>query len=150
TPEQMADVLHDVIAEQRKILSAVLQKPASDAPQVFSAYKEVLPAYDTGRIQLPEDVTINWPDDDFGYIRRLSSAEERKRSGGSGIYYHDTFWGPPNAYIWLQSTHPALMWEEMTKAYQCDARQLWILNVGSIKPGEFLTQFFLELALDAP
>jgi hypothetical protein len=150
TPEQMADVLHDVIAEQRKILSAVLQKPASDAPQVFSAYKEVLPAYDTGRIQLPDDVTINWPDDDFGYIRRLSSAEERKRSGGSGIYYHDTFWGPPNAYIWLQSTHPALMWEEMTKAYQCDARKLWILNVGSIKPGEFLTQFFLELSFDAP
>lgn len=150
TPEQMADVLHDVITVQRKILSSVLKKPAGEAPQVFTTYKEVLPAYDTGRIDLPPDITINWPDDDFGYIRRLSNAAERKRSGGSGVYYHDTFWGPPMFYIWLQSTHPALMWEEMTKAWHFNARQLWVLNVGSIKPGEFLTQFFLTLAFETP
>lgn len=149
TPEQMGAVLHDVITEQRKILSTVRGRPASEAPQVFTAYKEVLPAYDTGRIDLPPDITINWPDDDFGYIRRLSNAGERTRSGGSGVYYHDTFWGPPMSYLWLQTTHPALMWEEMTKADRFDARQLWILNVGSIKPGEFLTQFFLALAFDA-
>ncbi len=149
TPEQMAGVLRDVIGEQRKILARERQQPASEAPQVFTAYKEVLPAYDTGRIDLPPDITINWPDDDFGYIRRLSNPEERKRSGGSGVYYHDTFWGPPMFYVWLQSTHPALMWEEMTKAWQFDARQLWVLNVGSIKPGEFLTQFFLTLAFEA-
>lgn len=150
TPEQMGDVLRDVITEQRKILSAVRGRPASEAPQIFTAYKEVLPAYDTGRIDLPPDITINWPDDDFGYIRRLSNAAERKRSGGSGVYYHDTFWGPPMFYVWLQSTHPALMWEEMTKAWQFGARQFWVLNVGSIKPGEFLTQFFLTLAFDVP
>ncbi len=148
TPEQMGDVLHDVITEQRNILLSELKKPASDAPQAFTAYKEVLPAYDTGRVKLAPDITINWPDDDFGYIRRLSNTSERERSGGSGIYYHDTFWGPPMSYTWLQATHPALMWEEMTKAWQFDARRLWILNVGSIKPGEFLTQFFLDLAFD--
>jgi hypothetical protein len=148
TPGQMADVLHDVITAQRNILSDSLHRPASEAPQVFTAYKEVLPAYDTGRIRLPPDVTINWPDDDFGYIRRLSNPDEQKRSGGSGVYYHDTFWGPPMSYLWLQTTHPALMWEEMTKAWRFDARQLWMLNVGSIKPGEFLTQFFLDLAFD--
>jgi hypothetical protein len=148
TPGQMGAVLHDVITEQRKILSDVRHQPASEAPQVFTAYKEVLPAYNTGLIQLPPDITINWPDDDFGYIRRLSNPEERQRSGGSGIYYHDTFWGPPMSYLWLQSTHPALMREEMSKACQFDARQLWILNVGSIKPGEFLTQLFLALAFD--
>jgi len=148
TPEEMGDVLHDVITGQRKILSSVLKKPASEAPQVFTAYKEILPAYDTGRIQLPDDITITWPDDNFGYIRRLSNSEERKRSGGSGIYYHNTFWGPPMFYIWLQTTHPALMWEEMTKAWHFDARQLWVVNVGSIKPGEFLTELFLALAFD--
>ena len=150
TPEQMGDVLRDVITEQRKILSTVRGRPASEAPQVFTAYKEVLPAYDTGRVHLPPDITINWPDDDFGYIRRLGNREERQRPGGSGIYYHDVFWGGPMSYLWLQTTHPALMWAEMTKAYRFDARQLWIVNVGSIKPGEFLTQFFLALAFDAP
>ena len=149
TPEQMGDVLRDVITAQRQILETARGRPASEAPQVFTAYKEILPAYDTGRIHLPDDVTINWPDDDFGYIRRLSNPAERRRRGGSGIYYHDTFWGPPMSYLWLQTTNPALMWEEMTRAERFDARRLWILNVGSIKPGEFLTQFFLALAFDA-
>ena len=150
TPEQMGDVLREVITEQRRILSTVRGRTAEESPQVFTAYKEVLPAYDTGRVHLPPDITLNWPDDDFGYIRRLGNREERQRSGGSGVYYHDTFWGPPMSYLWLQTTHPALMWEEMTKAWRFDARRLWILNVGSIKPGEFLTQFFLALAFDAP
>lgn len=150
TPKQMAAVLKDVITAQRKILTDVLHKPADQIPQVFTAYKEVLPAYDTGLIDLPSDVTINWPEDDFGYIRRLSNTEERKRSGGSGIYYHDNFWGPPMSYLWLDSPDPSLMWEEMTKAYEFDARRLWILNVGSLKPGEFDIQLFLDMAFDTP
>jgi hypothetical protein len=150
TPEQMAAVLKDVISAQRKILTQVLHKPADQVPQVFKAYKEILPAYDTGLLKLPDDVTINWPEDDFGYIRHLSNTQERRRSGGSGIYYHDNFWGPPMSYLWLDSPDPSLMWEEMTKAYQFDARQLWMLNVGSLKPGEFGIQFFLDMAFDTP
>jgi hypothetical protein len=144
----MAGILNDVIAQQRKILADVLHKPAEKVPQVFTAYKEILPAYDTGLVKLPDDVTINWPEDDFGYIRRLGNASERHRSGGSGVYYHNVFWGPPMSYLWLTSTDPSLMWEEMTKAYRYDARRLWILNVGSIKPDEYLTQFFLAMAFD--
>ncbi|MDE2161801.1 MAG: glycosyl hydrolase 115 family protein [Alphaproteobacteria bacterium] len=148
TPEQMADVLGDVIAQQRNILTDVLHKPASEIPQVFTPYKEVLPAYNTGLVKLPGDITLNWPDDNFGYIRRLSDAKERERSGGSGVYYHISYWGGPMSYLWLASEDPALMWEEMTKAYHFDARRVWILNVGDIKPGEFLTQFFLAMAFD--
>jgi hypothetical protein len=150
TPQQMAGILTDVIAAQRKILSDTLHKPADQAPQIFTAYKEILPAYDTGLLKLPDDVTINWAEDDFGYIRRLSNTQERQRSGGSGIYYHDNFWGPPMSYLWLDSPDPSLMWEEMTKAYRFDARRLWMLNVGSLKPGEFAVQFFLDMAFDAP
>lgn len=150
TPQQMASTLEDVITSQRKILSDTLHKPADQVPQVFTAYKEILPAYDTGLLKLPDDVTINWPEDDFGYIRRLSDSQERKRSGGSGVYYHDNFWGPPMSYLWLDTVDPSLMWEEMMKAYQFDARNLWMLNVGSIKPGEPVIQFFLDMAFDAP
>jgi Glycosyl hydrolase family 115/Gylcosyl hydrolase family 115 C-terminal domain len=148
TPEQMAGVLNDVITQQRKILTEVLHKPAEDVPQVFTPYKEVLPAYNTGLVKLPGDITLNWPDDNFGYIRRLSDAQERQRPGGSGVYYHVSYWGGPMSYLWLGSTDPSLMWEEMTKAYHFDARRIWILNVGGIKPREFLTQFFMDLAFD--
>jgi hypothetical protein len=148
TPEKMADVLTDVIAEQRKILSEVLHKPADQIPQVFTPYKEITPAYNTGRLKLPADIILNWSEDNFGYIMQLDNPAERKRSGGSGVYYHATFWGAPAAYLWLGSTDPSLMWEEMTKAYHFNARSLWVLNVGSIKPVEFLNEFFLTMAFD--
>lgn len=148
TPEKMADVLSDVIAEQRKILSEVLHKPADQIPQVFTPYKEITPAYNTGRLKLPADIILNWSEDNFGYIMQLDNPAERMRSGGSGVYYHATFWGAPAAYLWLGSTDPSLMWEEMTKAYHFNARSLWVLNVGSIKPVEFLNEFFLAMAFD--
>lgn len=140
-----ANALENVINDQRKILSEDLQKDIKLIPQVFTPYKEVLTIYDYG-IQLPEDITIVWTDDNYGYIRRLSSEEEKRRSGGSGIYYHISYWGRPHDYLWLSTTHPMLIWEEMTKAYQNDARKIWIVNVGDIKPAEYNTEFFLDLA----
>ncbi len=148
TPQGMAKILEDVFTAQRKILTNDLGKPADQIPQVFTPYKEVLPAYDAG-LKVPDDITLNWPDDNFGYIRRLSDAKERARSGGSGVYYHISYWGGPMSYLWLGSTHPALLWEEMNKAYRFDARRIWILNVGDIKPDEYLTQLFLDIAFNA-
>jgi hypothetical protein len=148
TPQGMAKILEDVFGAQRQILEKRLGKPADQIPQVFTPYKEVLPAYDAG-LKVPGDVTLVWPDDNFGYIRRLSNAEERARPGGAGVYYHISYWGGPMSYLWLASTHPALLWEEMNKAYAFDARNYWILNVGDIKPGEYLTQLFMDIAFDA-
>ena len=147
SPAQMRDILTDVFAQQRAILEHRLGRPANQIPQVFTPYKEVLPAYDTG-LKVPDDVTLTWPDDNFGYIRRLSNAAERARSGGSGVYYHISYWGGPMSYLWLATQHPALMWEEMNKAYRLGARRIWVVNVGDIKPGEYLTQLFLDMAWD--
>ncbi len=146
-PAAMRDILEDVIAQQRAILERRIGRPAGQIPQVFTPYKEVLPAYDTG-LRIPDDITLTWPDDNYGYIRRLSNPQERARSGGSGVYYHISYWGTPMSYLWLASAHPALMWEEMRKAYLFDARRIWVLNVGDIKPGEYLTQLFLDMAWD--
>lgn len=145
---KMGDILHDVIQEQRKILGTSLGKPADRIPQAFTPYKEVTAAYNTGRIQLPDDVTIIWPDDNYGYLLRLNDAHERQRAGGSGVYYHATFWGAPGNYLMLPSTDPNLMWEEMTRAHHGNAREVWMLNVGNIKPVEYLLEFYLAMAFD--
>lgn len=145
--DQTRDVLADVIAEQRKILVRNLNRPAETIPQVFTPYKEVLAAYDAG-LKVPDDITLNWPDDNHGYIRHLPDAAERARSGGSGIYYHVSYWGAPASYLWLATTHPALVWEEMNKAARMGVERLWVLNAGDIKPAEYLTQFFFDLAFD--
>ncbi|PHR88195.1 MAG: hypothetical protein COA80_18205, partial [Leeuwenhoekiella sp.] len=141
-----ADILNEVIKDQRNLLSKHIGK-ANQIPQVFTVYKEVLDLYEYG-LDLPEDITLMWTDDNYGYIRQLSNAEERKRSGGSGIYYHASYWGRPHDYLWLSTTHPALIREELLKAYDTGADKIWILNVGDIKPAEYNTTLFMDLAFD--
>ncbi len=141
------NILNKVIKDQRKILKEHVQSDVSQVPQIFCPYKEVLTLYENG-LSLPEDITIVWANDNYGYIRRLPDSDEQKRTGGAGIYYHISYFGRPHDYLWLCTTPPALIWEEMRKAYAYNTKKLWVLNVGDLKPGEALTEFFLELAWD--
>ncbi len=147
TPEDRKNVLDAVIPVERDLLSKSLGKPANRIPQAFTVYKEVEEAYNAG-LKLPDDVTLIWCDDNYGYLTRLSSPDEQKRLGGAGIYYHISYWGRPHDYLWLATTKPGLIREEMGRAWAENARKEWILNVGDIKPGEYLTQYFLDLAFD--
>lgn len=145
--EERVTSLEKIISDQRRLLANHVSPDPSKVPQAFTTYKEVLDIYDQG-MKLPEDVTLVWPDDNYGYIQRLSNPEEATRSGGSGVYYHISYWGRPHDYLWLDSSYPPLIWEEMTKAYHFNARQLWVVNVGDIKPLEYNTQLFLDMAWD--
>jgi hypothetical protein len=139
-------VLERIIADQRSILGQWVDHDLTRVPQVLIAYTEVLGLYNKG-LKVADDIILCWPDDNFGYIRQLPDAREQKRSGGSGVYYHIQWLnGATNAYPWLNTTPPALIWEEMSKAWQYGAKDLWVLNVGDIKPGEIGTEFFLDLA----
>ncbi len=85
--EQTKNVLTQVITAQRDMLTRNYGKPAATIPQVFTPYKEVLAAYHSG-LKLPDDITLTWPDDNFGYVRHLPDAAERgarRRQRGSTI-----------------------------------------------------------------
>ncbi|MFT4032564.1 MAG: glycosyl hydrolase 115 family protein [Siphonobacter sp.] len=144
TSEGKIALLDTVIRDQRGILQHHLGQP-TQIPQLFCPYKEVLGLYLSG-LKIPDDVTLVWTDDSFGYIRQLSNPEEQKRSGASGIYYHLSYLGGPHDYLWLSTNAPSLISYEMTKAYQFGANRFWVVNVGDIKPAELETQFFLDLA----
>lgn len=135
-------LLEQVIADQRALL-------ADDVPQIFIPYKEVLPLYDAG-LRVPDNVTLVWANDNFGYIRRFPSADELERSGGHGLYYHSSYWSqPPRSYLATSSTPLALMRHELTKAWDRGIRRLWVDNVGGLKPLELETEFFLRSAWEA-
>jgi hypothetical protein len=148
SPDMARDALAEAITAQRALLAQTQGKPASQIPQALTLYKEVLDLYGLG-LNVPNDVTLVWPEDNYGYISQLPTAQERRRSGGGGVYYHVSYWGRPHDYLWLATTHPALIREEMDRAWQTGARRLWVVNVGDIKPAEYLTQYFLDLAFDA-
>jgi hypothetical protein len=144
---EMVARLQRAIGDQREILARDVNPEITQVPQIFVPYKEVLLLYQNG-LQVPADVTLVWPDDNYGYIRQLSDAEERRRTGGAGVYFHLSYWGSPEDYLWLNTTPPALIWEEMRKAYDYGARTVWVANVGDLKPMELGLEFFLRLAWD--
>jgi hypothetical protein len=143
-PEKVK-LLQQVIEDQRQLLALDIAKAPESIPQIFCPYKELLTLYRNG-LRLPEDVTIVWEDDNYGYIRQLSNAQERQRSGSSGVYYHLSYWGSPQDYLWLSSTSPALLSYEMSRAWHYGADRVWIFNVGDIKPAEMEIQFAMDLA----
>lgn len=139
--------LHDALMAQRQMLVDNTGKPAEKIPQAFTPYKEVLDVYDQG-LELPEDITIIWPDDNYGYMKRLSSPKEQKRSGRAGVYYHVSYLGKPHDYLWMNTTSPTLMYEELRKAYDTTADGVWLANAGDIKSCEFAVDQFLAMAYD--
>ena len=147
--EVKARLVESVMAEQRKLLSQRVNPDIEKIPQVVWLYKESLELYRAG-MKVPDDVTLGWTDDNYGYIRQLPTPAEQRRSGGSGIYYHVSYWGFPHDYLWLCSTPPSLIREEMTKAFDHNARRYWILNVGDLKPAEIDIDYFMQLAWNEP
>ena len=146
-PQVRARTLEMVFADQRQILAAHKKLPADRIPQIFVPYKETLDIYDAG-LQVPDDITLVWPDDNYGYMKRVSNTAEQTRRGGSGVYYHLSYLGTPHDNLWIQTTAPLLMYEELRKAYEAGADRYWLLNVGDIKPMELGIQQFFDMAWD--
>ncbi|UJF31746.1 glycosyl hydrolase 115 family protein [Paenibacillus hexagrammi] len=142
TTAQKLNVLQNIVDAQTKMMED--NNVNSESFPIFIPYKEVLPLYEAG-LKLPDNATIVWAEDNHGFIRRFPTEVENARSGGSGVYYHVSYVGTMT-YIWLNSTPPALMLSEMGKAYESGAKQLWILNVGDLKPSEIGMDFFLDMA----
>ena len=145
TIEEQKAVLTKVLKDQRDLLTKYVNKDVTQVPQVFIPYKEVLDVYHAG-LQVPDEVTLMWCDDNYGYIRHFPTAEERARKGGNGVYYHISYWGRPHDYLWLGTAHPSLIYQQMTLAYERGIQKMWILNVGDIKPAEYQVELFLDMA----
>ena len=140
-------MLQQALLDQRRILAENIDRPVETVPQAFTPYKEVLEIYSNG-LELPDDITIVWPDDNYGYMKRLSGVREQRRTGRSGVYYHVSYLGVPHSYLWFSTTPPSLMYEELRKAYDTTADRLWLLNCGDLKGSEMQVSLFLDMAWD--
>ncbi len=138
-------LLERIVLDQRKIIGEITGKPASATPQDWALYKEVQDYYDEG-MTVPDDVTLLLCDDNWGNVRRLPKLGDPPRVGGYGMYYHFDFVGGPRSYRWINTNPIPRIWEQMHLSYRYGVSQIWIVNVGDIKPMEFPTQFFLDYA----
>ena len=137
-------LMTNIINDQRKIIADVTGKKASETPQVWALY-EVLDYYDKG-MKVPDDVTLLLCDDNWGNVRRVPNAQERKHKGGWGLYYHVDYVGAPRNSKMLNVTPVQNPWEQLTLAYENGIDRLWILNVGDLKPMEYPISQFMDMA----
>ena len=141
---ERVDMMEKIFEDQRNLIEKYSSKKAQDIPMIFCPYKEVLDDYDAG-MNVPEDITICWAEDNQGYVRRMPNKKERARSGGNGIYYHISYWSD---YLWQVSIAPQLIAHQLGRAYDFEMKKLWVVNVGDIKAAERETQFFMDLSWD--
>ena len=138
-------LLERIVRDQRRIIEKVTKKKAKETPQVWALYKEVQDYYDKG-MRVPDDVTLLLCDDNWGNVRRLPALDAKPRKGGYGMYYHVDYVGAPRNSKWTNITQIQRMWEQLTLTYEHGVKELWVLNVGDLKPMEYPIHFFLDLA----
>ena len=139
------ELMEQIVKEQRELLEKVTGKKASEVPQVWALYKEVQDFYDQG-MKVPDDIILLLCDDNWGNIRRLPELGSPKRKGGYGMYYHVDYVGGPRNSKWINVSPIPRLWEQMNLTYQYGVDQMWILNVGDLKPMEYPITFFLDMA----
>jgi hypothetical protein len=141
------ELTEHIVNVQRKILAEEMNPDLTRVPQMWCLYKEVQDFYQEG-LRVPDDVTLLWAEDNWGNVRRLPTAEERKRAGGAGVYYHFDYHGGPRSYQWINTSPIAKIWDQMSLAKQYGADRIWIVNVGHFKGCEFPLEYFMHLAWD--
>ncbi len=144
--EAKCALLTDVITAQQEILADTLPH---ETLKTFVPYKEVLELYDNG-LEVPQDLTLIWVNDNYGYVRRYPGEKERARKGGNGLYYHNSYWAPPGgSYLFLCSIPLAHTRNELLKAWEEGIRKIWVTNFGAVKPLEQQLTFYAALAWEA-
>ncbi len=138
-------LMEDIIGTERGIIASQTGKDPTEVPQVWTLYKEVLGYWDRG-FRAPADVTIIYPDDNWGNLRALPDLSDEPRSGGYGVYYHFDYNGGGRSYQWVDTNLIPNVWEQMNLAYTYGVDRVWMVNGGDVKGDERPIQFFLDLA----
>ncbi|MBO4811966.1 MAG: glycosyl hydrolase 115 family protein [Prevotella sp.] len=140
--------LQNVIKGQRKIIKDIYGREDA-VPQLWAIFTEVQRYYDAG-FTVPDDVTLLFCDNNWGYIRRKGTEAERKRKGGLGLYYHIDMNGGPWNDRWVNTTTVPKLREQLNQAYQSGINRIWIINVGDLKPKEMPISFIMDYAWRGP
>ena len=142
--QENMQTLKKVIDDQRKIIKDIYGRPDA-VPQLWAIFTEVQRYYDAG-FTVPDDVTLLFCDNNWGYIRRKGTEAERKRKGGLGLYYHIDMNGGPWNDRWVNTTTVPKLREQLNQAYKSGIDRIWIINVGDLKPKEMPISFIMDYA----
>ncbi|KAK4653830.1 hypothetical protein QC762_511520 [Podospora pseudocomata] len=146
--EHIVEMLTVLVDNQRKIMAEGLEvEDVTTVPQAWCLYKEVM-TYLFAGLEVPEDITLLWADDNWGNVRRLPLLNETERSGGAGVYYHFDYVGDTRSYKWINTNQLSKTTEQMHLSAARGADRIWIVNVGDMKALEVPISHYFDLAYD--
>ena len=146
-PPKYAELLNYIINKQKELL--LNQKDTN--PTQLVIYKEVEDAWYAGELYNKDCMKNTYAmfcDDNWSYMRTLPTLEQQKTIAGLGMYYHFDYVGAPKSYTWVQNVQISRVWDQMSIAYDYGIDDVWIVNVGDLKPMELDISYFLDLAYD--
>jgi len=146
-PPKYAELLNHIISTQKNILA----EEGDMNPTQLVVYKEVENAWNEGALyeqDCMKDTIAMMCDDNWAYIRTLPTYEQQQMVGGLGMYYHFDYVGAPKSYTWIQTTQLSRIWDQMSIAYDYSIDDVWVVNVGDLKPMEMDISYFLDLGYD--
>ncbi|HEX3730187.1 MAG TPA: glycosyl hydrolase 115 family protein, partial [Opitutaceae bacterium] len=137
----------DAIDAQIALTKSLL--PANRTPIFhFTLYTEMLDLYRQGRLGVPNDVIVVWPDDNDGIMRALPEPAGR---GKHGVYYHLAYY-TRYLYPTKQITHtvsPMRIADQFRHIVDAGATEYMLLNVTELREYAMEARMVSELCWDA-
>ncbi len=159
--QENIEILKKILSDQLEIIKEYEKRnpeaKTKNAPKIYIPYSENEEYYygpDDGSVaglnvwEGMKDVTIMLTDDNYGNLRSLPEKSLQSRAAGYGLYYHLDGHVGTGAYEWVSSTQLEHIWDHLTQAYDANVREIWVINVGDVKPLEMELSYALSLAYD--
>jgi hypothetical protein len=129
TVEGQAQVTNQAVQLQKEIVRRNLA-PGADPLYMIALRGGLFDQYMTGKIHLPVNTMILWPDDpSFGCIRKLPIEADSVKMPNHGIFYHLTYCDNH----WVEWFPLKNVQEQLVKAVNANAVSMAEFNVGDIR-----------------
>jgi len=137
----------EAIEEQVRLTKSLL--PPGKTPLFhFTLYTEMLPQYQSGKLEVPPEVTIVWTDDNDGRMRALPQARDQWKHG---VYYHLAYFSTTTR-LTKQVAHivsPARVEDEFRRIVQSGATEYMLVNVSELREYVMEARMLAEVCWDS-
>ena len=142
---EQSRVFTEAVAEQVRMTKELV--PPAKQPPVFhwTLYTEMLPKYQAGLLDVPEDVIVVWPDDNDGVMRGLPTKPDKWKHG---VYYHLAYLGKQVK----QNFHIVPPWrvaEQFDAIVKAGATEYMLVNVSELREFVMEARQIAEICWDA-
>ncbi|MES2465034.1 MAG: glycosyl hydrolase 115 family protein [Armatimonadota bacterium] len=144
TEDQRIGAYNEALQTQADLIKKGL--PRGGEPLMhFTMYTEMLPYYQTGKLKVPTEATIVWPDNNDGEMRGLPQ-NGRTTPNRHGVYYHLAYLGQPGI---TKQTHQTISLDRIGREFRgilsAGATEFCLVNVSEVREYVLGTRYIADI-----